>query len=309
MVNHPGQLISIHNVAEIVCKSYPQAFAPRNILSGFNVTGIWPFNPNNFTEEDFLCSYVTDHPLNVSTPAPSTTANDSETLGTSSTAANISPETKKLPTQGSTVDEGLISPHIIRPFPKAPPRKTKGGRKRGYSMIATSTPEKIRIQEKEDKQNNKGTKVSKPKRSIAFSETKNDSDDDSDTIQYDDTSEYESRVDEENSLLDTDVEDLNIDDFVLVKFKTKKTRILYVGKVITKSRDQTNDTVFDITFPRREKPTAYSLIFPQVEDTAEIPLDQIIGKLPKPTVQGGTARVARHFHFDLNLTSFSNELR
>lgn len=71
----------------------------------------------------------------------------------------------------------------------------------------------------------------------------------------------------------------------------------------------TDGTVFDINFLRREKPTGYSFIFPQVEDTSEIPFDQVVGKLPKPNVHGGTARVASHFKFDLNLASFSNELR
>lgn len=133
MVNHPGQPISIHNVAEIVGKSYPQAFTPKNIISGFSVTGIWPFNPNNFSEDDYLCSYVTDRPMDVSTPVPlvNATHTDSYILGTSSTTANKSPEKEKLSVQESTSTACLVSPHIIRPFPKAPPRKTKGGRKRG----------------------------------------------------------------------------------------------------------------------------------------------------------------------------------
>lgn len=31
-------------------------------MSGFNKTGIYPFDNNTFSEEDFMPSYVTDHP-------------------------------------------------------------------------------------------------------------------------------------------------------------------------------------------------------------------------------------------------------
>lgn len=50
----------------------------------------------------------------------------------------------------STNDEpsvsGYVSPSQILPFPKAIPRKSKGNRRRGKTMIATSIPEKDRIE-------------------------------------------------------------------------------------------------------------------------------------------------------------------
>ena len=63
MVNHPGQPITIHDIAEIVGSAYPLAFTPMNIVSGFKCTGIYPYNPNVFSEEDFLSSYVTDRDM------------------------------------------------------------------------------------------------------------------------------------------------------------------------------------------------------------------------------------------------------
>lgn len=36
-----------------------QAFSQSNILSEFRKTGIHPYNPDIFTDEDFLCSAVT----------------------------------------------------------------------------------------------------------------------------------------------------------------------------------------------------------------------------------------------------------
>ena len=62
MVNNPGQPITIHDIGALVGKAYPLAFTQRNIVAGFSCTGICPFNPNTFTDEDFLSSYVTDRP-------------------------------------------------------------------------------------------------------------------------------------------------------------------------------------------------------------------------------------------------------
>jgi hypothetical protein len=37
-----------------VSQSLPNALTPKNIKSGFLVIGIWPFNRDIFTDEDFL---------------------------------------------------------------------------------------------------------------------------------------------------------------------------------------------------------------------------------------------------------------
>lgn len=43
MLNHPGTPMTIYNIGEIVGSAFPQAFTPRNIISGFNKTGICQF--------------------------------------------------------------------------------------------------------------------------------------------------------------------------------------------------------------------------------------------------------------------------
>lgn len=43
-------------------KAYDQAFTPKNIKKGFEVTGIWPFNRFVFSEKEFASSAVTDRP-------------------------------------------------------------------------------------------------------------------------------------------------------------------------------------------------------------------------------------------------------
>jgi hypothetical protein len=46
-----------------VSQSLPNAFTPKNIKSGFLMTGMWRFNGDIFTVEDFLPSAVTDRSL------------------------------------------------------------------------------------------------------------------------------------------------------------------------------------------------------------------------------------------------------
>jgi hypothetical protein len=55
--------MAIYDIPSIVNQPLPNALTPKNIKSGFFTTGIWLFNTNMFTGEDFLPSTVTDHPL------------------------------------------------------------------------------------------------------------------------------------------------------------------------------------------------------------------------------------------------------
>lgn len=49
-------------MAGIVNTALPKATFPSNIINGFKVSGIFPFNKDNFQESDFLGSSVTDRP-------------------------------------------------------------------------------------------------------------------------------------------------------------------------------------------------------------------------------------------------------
>ncbi|CAG9794748.1 unnamed protein product [Diatraea saccharalis] len=109
MLNNPGKPITIYDIAEIVGEAYPLAFTPRNISKSFEVTGIYPFNRDIFSEEDFLCSYVTDRPEPTSAVSESSTQNifQSEESGTN---PNSDSETQRKPNEdqvepvaGSTV--------------------------------------------------------------------------------------------------------------------------------------------------------------------------------------------------------------
>lgn len=63
MRNHPGRVITVHQIAQILTPAYLKATAPANVIQSFKVSGIQPFNPDVFGEEDFLPSAVTERPL------------------------------------------------------------------------------------------------------------------------------------------------------------------------------------------------------------------------------------------------------
>lgn len=70
LTNHPGKPITIYEIASLVGSSYPLAFNPGNILSGFRVSGICPFNRDVFRDDEFLSSYVTDRPATTDNADP-----------------------------------------------------------------------------------------------------------------------------------------------------------------------------------------------------------------------------------------------
>lgn len=63
MISNPSRTITIYDIAGLFGIAYLKAFSPENIINGFKYTGIWPINRHIFTEDDFLCSYVTDRNL------------------------------------------------------------------------------------------------------------------------------------------------------------------------------------------------------------------------------------------------------
>ncbi|KAJ4447655.1 uncharacterized protein [Periplaneta americana] len=194
LINHPGQTLRIYDVAGLKGEAYPFAFTPNNIIKGFKSTGIMPFNDETFGEADFLCSSVTDRPLDqvpspnhvsaihlepstswtsvtdpvpstsstfVTSPVPSTSCTSpNDPVPSTSFSSDIDPvlsssctsESNPAPSpsnerQFQTV-ENFVSPEILKPFPKCGPRKRDGhGRKKGESLILTSSPIKARLEE------------------------------------------------------------------------------------------------------------------------------------------------------------------
>jgi len=318
MINHPGTPITIYDIAQIVGNAFPSAFTPKNIIVGFKVTGIYPFNPNVFSDDDFLCSYVTDRP-----EAPEeTTLQPTEqvvNIPESSSALDVTATQSQLPepvaSTSTNTDKRTITvtPEEISPFPKAPPRKTKGGRKKAKTRVLTDTPVKEEIRaavEKKKRKKEVGTMARGKKLKLQTedvdvgSSTSNDEEDE--TFCDNDSSDYDEVG--QNQLDDIELPDptvLNPNDFVLIKFVTNKTKVIYIGQI----QNRIDETTFEVKYLRREKPNSFTFIFPSVDDISDISFEDVAGKLPSPIQHGGTARVARHLVFPVDFSCYSNMLR
>ncbi|XP_054722826.1 uncharacterized protein LOC129232748, partial [Uloborus diversus] len=128
MITNPGKTITIYNVAELAGIAFSLAFTRSNIQSGFHKSGIYPFNKEIFTEEDFLSAYVTDRPNPIIAPETSPSQNDVSQPGTSKEVEK--PLLDLAVPVPSSNDTKHLSIEVIRPYPKAAPRKACRGRKK-----------------------------------------------------------------------------------------------------------------------------------------------------------------------------------
>ena len=61
-VANPAKRISFFNVAAIFGRAFLKTASPDKAVRGFEVCGLWPFNENVLTEEDFVAIKVTEEP-------------------------------------------------------------------------------------------------------------------------------------------------------------------------------------------------------------------------------------------------------
>ena len=325
MIMHPGQPLTIYDIAEIVGTAFPKAFSTSNIQKGFEVSGLYPVNENIFHEHEYLSSYVTDRPLDTQVEPEAETVegkNVQEPTMTihhdlpSSSSHGISSATPNalsadlLQSRCSTPTP--VTPEMLRPYPKALPRKKLGGRPRGKSRILTDTPKKNEIMEIKNKSINtkKVTRklVKKPKqkkknvnRKESESETEvedsyelTSSEDES----WDDIiSRGKKQLDEKKLEATCDTVDIiDKDDFVLAKIAGKKTFCCYIAKVINvKNRE--------IKYLRRLE-NSYKFINDAMQ-TYAYNLDDIVCKLPIPHSVGGTARCSSILQFDVGFSGYN----
>ncbi|XP_074107101.1 uncharacterized protein LOC141532585 [Cotesia typhae] len=52
--SHPGRVVTPNDIPDICCEALKQAGKANTIINGFKKTGIYPFNRNAFTEDEFV---------------------------------------------------------------------------------------------------------------------------------------------------------------------------------------------------------------------------------------------------------------
>lgn len=279
LLTNCGKPMSIYDVAECVGKAYPQAFTPRNIYSGFSVSGIFPLNRNVFTDEEFLSSYVTDrpaqdHPINLDTPA-----NQPSTSGFH------------------------LTPEQIRPLPKAPLRKNerKGGRKPGRCRIVTDTPEKQEIELQAQMKTIKKVVSQEKKKQIARKVLLESSSEEDYEEATDDSPDDEFDLSEVEQEIDRPTNDcLTVGNYLLVKLETKRARKYYIATITELGHDNVS-----VKYLMKNKLTRNFLVVD--ESIYQVPHDDIIMILNNPITVGGTARKCKELKFDIDLSFYEVE--
>lgn len=141
--SNPGKRFTIYDLPAVTTNAILNAAKPRNITSGFAVSGVWPFNRNAFSIDEFAPAVVTDIMLH-------TTENNNETQSINTELPSINVEIAEQCLSNE------ISPETVRPYPKVQIHQKivkKGGRKKGKTAILTDTPEKNELENKAKKKN------------------------------------------------------------------------------------------------------------------------------------------------------------
>lgn len=195
-----------------------------------------------------------------------------------------------------------FSPEQVRPFPKAGPRKqTRRGRKKGKTSILTDTPVKQQIeldfQQRQLRVSGRSYKHGAQKSNDG--EVTPESDDSSSS---EDTSDVVSDSSEGEPSLKP--EDLKTGDFVVVKYVSKGVVQHYVGR-ITQEADRFHmlEVRFLVRQPSKKQQDVFS--FPEIDDTDDIDIDDIVQKLPEPSAVGATKRTNGLLFFrDVDLSRY-----
>lgn len=168
--NNPGKTLTIYDIPKIVADSLPLAQTSMNIINGFRKTGIFPYNANIFSEDEFSPAFVTDRPdpnnlLEKDSPQQALmNTTESDPPLSISVNSQCEPESSRNENinskENETFDPSIaFSPETVRPYPKAGPRKacTTNRRKR-KSAILTDTPVKDSLEEEQNKAAEKKSK-------------------------------------------------------------------------------------------------------------------------------------------------------
>lgn len=311
--SNPGKTVTIYDIPSLVNEAQMSAVIPRNILSGFQSTGIFPFNRELFSDVDFAPAVTTDRVIEIdqateegSTSQPKSNEPEKQMQTdppVSETTCCTSPVTSpNLPgTSGS-----YVSPAALLPIPKAQARKkTSKGRKRGRTKILTDTPVRDEIASAIKTKPTKKTTSNEP---AAKKKLFNESDAHVDAAEETDAADA---ADSNSSLSETDVEldddsddaidemDIMEGDFVVVKVDGKSRSVHYIARIdVIDGKEY--EGIFLQKVPGRVDSEEATFV-PNPDDEAFFPEEDIVYKLPQPKSAGGSSRRSGHLVFKCSL--------
>lgn len=151
--DHPGRCITIHQVGKLFGVAFMKAASVQTAVNGFRKTGIYPLNPGVFEDWMFAPSETTERPQiisvseNVSPIPPNPTRPNSPVLNVASSVQNIStPSSGSLTPSSSCTPKAScsfnVSPKELFKVPEAPRKQNNNDRRRGKTVILTSSPYK-----------------------------------------------------------------------------------------------------------------------------------------------------------------------
>ena len=103
MRNNPGKTMTIFDLPGILKRHGHNPAVSGKIIKGFEVTGIYPFNRNIFTDIEYAPSFVTDRPNPSSTVDEETTGTNPSNQSSNTTGAD---EIASLPVASTSQDDG-----------------------------------------------------------------------------------------------------------------------------------------------------------------------------------------------------------
>lgn len=154
----------IYHIAGFVREALSKAATSQNIIKSFEKPGIFPFNNSVFQESDHVMATVTEQPdPNEATISNSNEIQESDVQTELQSESNRSDLAIAEPSLSNC--STFISPTDFKEYPKIQTRqKIRKPRRKGKYMIATDTPEKNQIQEREEQQMEKKRNTEKRKK-------------------------------------------------------------------------------------------------------------------------------------------------
>ena len=281
MRSNPGRTVTIYDIPSLVNEAQMAAVTSTNVISGFQATGICPFNRSIFSDIDFVPSFPTNVETETEVDSATIRVAEASTPGElfcepfqPSTTVDQGIDEPMTSAQAAAISSGYLSPSNIYPIPKAKKKnmKPKSNRKKGRSRVLTDS--RVRQELFESFQTRK-RKI--PKKTITARPVEiNFSDDD-------------------NSEDNSNEVQVNEGDYAVIRCQGKSRFLKYIARIDNVAEDGMCEGVFlqKLIGKVGDTPT----FVPDPTDFAAFTRQDIVRRLPQPRKVGSSLR--QHLLFDL----------